>query len=297
MKVSAAMVKELRERTSLGMLECKKALTETSGDIDAAVELLRKSGQAKADKKAGRIAAEGRIVQLISDDGKTAAIVEVNCETDFVANGDEFGEFVTLIVQRVIADKPADVDALVQLAFDDDKSIEERRKEMITKLGEKISVRRFDRFDSDGGQIDGYMHGVRIGVLVDIVPGNTTLGKDVAMHIAASRPIAISEDNVAPAALAKEKDIFEVQAAESGKPAEIIEKMVAGRLRKFLSEVTLLGQPFVKDPDLSVAKLLDKSNSCVKQFVRFEVGEGIEKKVENFADEVAAQVAQSNRVC
>ncbi len=293
MSVSAAMVKELRERTSLGMLECKKALTETGGDIDAAVELLRKSGQAKADKKAGRIAAEGRIVQLISDDRKTAAIVEVNCETDFVGNGDEFGEFVGVLAQRVVTDTPADVEALAQLAFDAGKSIEERRKEMVTKLGENISIRRFQRFESDGGQLDGYMHGVRIGVLVDIAPGNTTLGKDVAMHIAASHPIAISEDDVDADALAKEKEIFEVQAAESGKPAEIIEKMVAGRIRKFLAEVTLLGQSFVKDPDLSVAKLLDKSNSSVKQFVRFEVGEGIEKKVENFAEEVAAQVAQS----
>jgi len=293
MSVSAAMVKELRERTSLGMLECKKALTETGGDIDAAVESLRKSGQAKADKKAGRVAAEGRIVQLISDDGKTAAIVEVNCETDFVANGDEFGEFSTLIAQRVISDKPADVEALTQLAFDGSKSIEERRKEMVIKLGENISVRRFERLESDGGQIDGYMHGVRIGVLVDIAPGNTTLGKDVAMHIAASRPIAVSEDDVDPLTLTKEKEIFEVQAADSGKPAEIIEKMVAGRIRKFLAEVTLLGQPFVKDPDLSVSKLLDKSNSTVKQFMRYEVGEGIEKKVENFAEEVAAQIAQS----
>jgi len=293
MSVSAAMVKELRERTSLGMLECKKALTETGGDIDAAVESLRKSGQAKADKKAGRVAAEGRIVQLISDDGKTAAIVEVNCETDFVANGDEFGEFSTLIAQRVISDKPADVEALTQLAFDGSKSIEERRKEMVIKLGENISVRRFERLESDGGQIDGYMHGVRIGVLVDIAPGNTTLGKDVAMHIAASRPIAVSEDDVDPLTLTKEKEIFEVQAADSGKPAENIEKMVAGRIRKFLAEVTLLGQPFVKDPDLSVSKLLDKSNSTVKQFMRYEVGEGIEKKVENFAEEVAAQIAQS----
>ncbi|MBL1433026.1 MAG: elongation factor Ts [Gammaproteobacteria bacterium] len=293
MSVSAAMVKELRERTSLGMLECKKALTETGSDIDAAVELLRKSGQAKADKKEGRIAAEGCIVQLISDDGKTAAIVEVNCETDFVANSDEFGEFAALIAQRVIADQPVDVAALEQLAFDASKSIDVRRKEMMAKLGEKLSIRRFQRFESDGGQLDGYMHGVRIGVLVDIAPGNTTLGKDVAMHIAASRPIAISEDDVDQATLAKEKEIFEVQAAESGKPAEIIEKMVAGRMRKFLAEVTLLGQPFVKDPDLSVAKLLDKSNSSVKQFIRFEVGEGIEKKVENFAEEVAAQVAQS----
>ena len=293
MSVSAAMVKELRERTSLGVLECKKALAEAGGDIDAAVELLRKSGQAKADKKAGRIAAEGRVAQLISDDGKTAAIVEVNCETDFVANGDEFGVFATLIAQRIIADKPVDVEALTQLAFDGSKSIEERRKEMVTKLGENITVRRFERLESDGGQLDGYMHGVRIGVLVDIAPGNTTLGKDVAMHIAASRPIAISEDNVDPATLAKEKEIFEVQAAESGKPAEIIDKMVAGRIRKFLAEVTLLGQSFVKDPDLSVAKLLDKSNSTVKQFLRYEVGEGIEKKVENFAEEVAAQIAQS----
>ena len=293
MSVSAAMVKELRERTSLGVLECKKALAEAGGDIDAAVELLRKSGQAKADKKAGRIAAEGRVAQLISDDGKTAAIVEVNCETDFVANGDEFGVFATLIAQRIIADKPVDVEALTQLAFDGSKSIEERRKEMVTKLGENITVRRFERLESDGGQLDGYMHGVRIGVLVDIAPGNTTLGKDVAMHIAASRPIAISEDNVDPATLAKEKEIFEVQAAESGKPAEIIDKMVAGRIRKFLAEVTLLGQSFVKDPDLSVAKLLDKSNSTVKQFLRYEVGEGIEKKVENFAEEVAAQITQS----
>ena len=294
MSVSAAMVKELRERTGLAMLECKKALAETDGDIDAAVELLRKSGQAKADKKAGRVAAEGRIVQVISDDGKSAALVEVNSETDFVANGDEFGDFANAVAQRVLNDNPADVEALLQLLIDGGKSIEERRKELITKLGENISVRRFERFESEGGQIDGYMHGTRIGVLVDIVPGNATLGKDVAMHIAASRPIAISEENVDPATLAKEKEIFEVQAAESGKPADIIEKMVAGRIRKFLSEVTLLGQPFVKDPDLSVAKLLDKSNSTVKHFVRYEVGEGIEKKVENFAEEVAAQVAQSS---
>ncbi len=294
MSVSAAMVKELRERTGLAMLECKKALAETDGDIDAAVELLRKSGQAKADKKAGRVAAEGRVVQVISEDGKSAAIVEINSETDFVANGDEFGEFAGLVVDRVLAEAPADVEALSQLSIDGSKTIEERRKEMITKLGENISIRRFERFESDGGQIDGYMHGVKIGVLVDIAPGNSTLGKDVAMHIAASRPIAIAEENVDPETLAKEKEIFEVQAAESGKPAEIIEKMVAGRIRKFLSEVTLLGQPFVKDPDMSVAKLLDKSNSSVKQFIRFEVGEGIEKKVENFADEVAAQVAQSS---
>lgn len=294
MSVSAAMVKELRERTGLAMLECKKALAETGGDIDAAVELLRKSGQAKADKKAGRVAAEGRVVQLISDDGKSAAIVEINSETDFVANGDEFGDFANAVAERVLSDSPADVEALAGLSIEGSKTIEERRKEMITKLGENISIRRFERFESDGGQIDGYMHGVKIGVLVDIAPGNSTLGKDVAMHIAASRPIAIAEENVDPATLAKEKEIFEVQAAESGKPAEIVEKMVAGRIRKFLSEVTLLGQPFVKDPDMSVAKLLDKSNSSVKQFIRYEVGEGIEKKVENFADEVAAQVAQSS---
>lgn len=295
MSVSAAMVKELRERTGLGMLECKKALAETAGDIDAAIELLRKSGQAKADKKAGRIAAEGQVVQVISADGKTAAMVEVNCETDFVANGDEFGSFAKAVAEKVLSNNPADVDALSALTIDGGKTIDERRRELVTKLGENISIRRFQRLHSEGGQFSGYMHGVRIGVLVDIVAGNHALGKDIAMHVAACRPIAISENDVDPAVLAKEKEIYHVQASESGKPADIVEKMVAGRVRKFLAEVTLLGQPFVKDPDVSVSKLLDKSNSKVMQFVRYEVGEGIEKKVENFAEEVAAQVAGSAR--
>jgi len=291
MAITAAMVKELRERSGAGMMECKKALVETDGDIDAAIELMRKSGQAKADKKAGRVAAEGLISIQTSGDNKSVAIAEVNCETDFVAKEAAFIEFVDNVAARVLSDKPESVDALNAMPVTDGGStIDETRKELITKIGENMSVRRFEQFDA-AGNISTYKHGVRIAVVVDIEGGDDELGKDIAMHIAASRPVCISEKDVDPALLDKEREIFVAQAAESGKPENIIEKMVEGRMKKYLKEITLMGQPFVKDPDQTVEQLLKSKGATIHRFVRMEVGEGIEKKVENFAEEVAAQMS------
>ena len=270
-------------------MECKKALTETDGDLDAAIEAMRKSGLAKADKKSGRTAAEGLVAIKTSDDNKTAAIVEVNCETDFVTKGDDFIGFVDEIAAAVLANKPADVAALSALSLSSGASIEDTRKELIAKIGENMSVRRFEIIEN-ADVIGSYKHGDRIGVVVELVGGDEALGKDIAMHIAASKPVCVSEDEVSAEALDNERNIFSAQAAESGKPADIIEKMVEGRIKKYLKEVTLLGQPFVKDPDQTVEKLLKSSNASVKRFIRFEVGEGIEKKQENFADEVMAQI-------
>ena len=293
MAISAAQVKELRERTGSGMMECKKALVEANGDMDAAAEALRKAGMAKADKKAGRVAAEGLVVIEISDDNKTAAMVEVNCETDFVAKKEDFQEFATAIARRVLADDPADIATLLGLPLHDGDatSIEEARKALIATIGENITVRRFTRVESKG-QLASYRHGVRIGVLVDVEGGDAGLGKDLAMHIAAHdpRPVCVSEDQVPEEMLASEREIFTAQARESGKPDNIIEKMIEGRIRKFLGEITLLGQSFVKDPDQSVGKLLESAGASVTGFQRMELGEGIEKKTENFADEVMAQV-------
>jgi elongation factor Ts len=293
MAISAAQVKELRERTGSGMMECKKALVEANGDMDAAAEALRKAGMAKADKKAGRVAAEGLVVIEISDDNKTAAMVEVNCETDFVAKKEDFQEFATAIARRVLADDPADIDTLLGLPLHDGDatSIEEARKALIATIGENITVRRFTRVESKG-QLASYRHGVRIGVLVDVEGGDAALGKDLAMHIAAHdpRPVCVSEEQVPEEMLASEREIFTAQARESGKPDNIIEKMIEGRIRKFLGEITLLGQSFVKDPDQSVARLLESAGASVTGFQRMELGEGIEKKTENFADEVMAQV-------
>jgi elongation factor Ts len=293
MAISAAQVKELRERTGSGMMECKKALVEANGDMDAAAEALRKAGMAKADKKAGRVAAEGLVVIEISDDNNTAAMVEVNCETDFVAKKEDFQEFATAIARRVLADDPADIDTLLGMPLHDGDatSIEEARKALIATIGENITVRRFTRVESKG-QLASYRHGVRIGVLVDVEGGNAGLGKDLAMHIAAHdpRPVCVSEDQVPEEMLAAEREIFTAQARESGKPDNIIEKMIEGRIRKFLGEITLLGQSFVKDPDQSVGKLLESAGASVTGFQRMELGEGIEKKAENFADEVMAQV-------
>jgi elongation factor Ts len=289
MAITAALVKELRERTGAGMMECKKALTETDGDLDAAIEAMRKSGLAKADKKSGRTAAEGLIAIKASDDNKTAAIVEVNCETDFVTKGDDFIGFVDEIAACVLANKPADVEALSGMALSSGASIEDTRKELIAKIGENMSVRRFEIIEN-ADVIGSYKHGDRIGVVVELEGGDEALGKDIAMHIAASKPICISENEVPAEALENERNIFSAQAAESGKPADIIEKMVEGRIKKYLKEITLLGQPFVKDPDQTIEKLLKSNNASVKRFIRFEVGEGIEKKQENFADEVMAQI-------
>ncbi len=291
MAITAALVKELRERTGAGMMECKKALVETDGDIELAIENMRKSGQAKAAKKAGRIAAEGVIVIKASDDGKKVAMAEVNCETDFVAKDDNFLSFANAVVERVLDSDVADVEALNALPLHEgeDTTVEEARQALVSKIGENMSVRRFVRMETDG-QIASYRHGVRIGVLVEMAGGDEELGRDLAMHIAASNPVCVEEKDVPEDLLAKEKEIIEAQAKESGKPENIIEKMVEGRLRKYLSEVTLVGQPFVKDPDTTVGKLLESKGAGVNQFVRFEVGEGIEKKQENFAEEVAAQM-------
>jgi elongation factor Ts len=293
MQITAAMVKELRERTGSGMMECKKALQEAGGDIDTAIENMRKSGLAKADKKAGRVAAEGRIAIKISDDGKTAAIVEVNCETDFVSGGDDFLDFVNAVAVAALENKPESVEALVSLTIDGGQSIEERRKEMVSRIGENIQVRRFEIMSADNAAFGSYLHGTRIGVLIGMENGKEELIKDVAMHIAASKPTCVTEDQVPPEVLEKEREILIAQAQDSGKPQDIIEKMVDGRIRKYLAEITLVGQPFVKDPDKTVGALLKDEGANVTGFVRFEVGEGIEKKQENFADEVMAQVNAS----
>jgi len=271
-------------------MECKKALVETDGNIDAAIKHLRKTSAVKADKKAGRIAAEGLLAIEISDDGKRAVIVEVNCETDFVTKEKEFQEFVSNIAKRALTDSPADVAALAAMAITDaDKtSIEEARKNLIAKIGENMSLRRFELHQVSGA-IASYMHGSRIGVLVDLDGGDETLGKDIAMHIAASRPTCISADEVDQDLIAKEREIYEAKAQQDGKPDNIIAKIVEGQVKKYLKEITLMGQPFVKDPDQTIEQLLENANASVTRFIRFEVGEGIEKKQDNFAEEVMAQ--------
>ncbi|MGR9043863.1 MAG: translation elongation factor Ts [Gammaproteobacteria bacterium] len=289
MSITAAMVKELRERTGSGMMECKKALVETNGDLDAAIENMRKAGLAKADKKSGRTAAEGVVGVKVSDDGKTAAIVDVNCETDFVAKGDDFVNFVNSVSEALLNADIESLEHLLEMQLANGKTVDEVRRELIAKLGENITVRRFEKFNAEGG-VSCYLHGSKIGVLVELSQADEELGKDIAMHIAAINPSCISEEQVSEEAIQKEKEIFSAQALESGKPAEIVEKMISGRIKKFLAEVTLLGQPFVKDDKVTVGKLLESKGNSVVRFVRFEVGEGIEKKEENFADEVMAQV-------
>jgi elongation factor Ts len=291
MAITASLVKELRERTGAGMMECKKALEETNGDIEVAIENMRKSGQAKAAKKPGRIAADGVIKVAISADGKSAAMVEVNCETDFVAKDENFQSFADAIANRALNSDVADVEALVALPLHEGEAttIEEARQALISKIGENMTVRRMMRF-STSGVLSSYLHGNRIGVVVD-TDQNADLGRDVAMHVAAVNPVCIDESGVPAELLEKERDIVVTQAQESGKPADIIEKMVEGRMRKYLAEITLVGQAFVKDPDTTVGKLLSSSGVTLNSFNRFEVGEGIEKKSENFRDEVMAQAA------
>ncbi|HEX5055059.1 MAG TPA: translation elongation factor Ts [Gammaproteobacteria bacterium] len=289
MQITAAMVKELRELTGAGMMECKKALTEAGGNTEAAIEWMRKNGLAKADKKAGRVAAEGVIALATAKDQKAACMIEINCETDFVARGDDFRNFVDQVSAVALEKAPADLDALLKLPLKDGTVIETQRKALVAKIGENIQIRRFVRIASQG-VVGAYSHGGRIGVLVEMVGGDINLAKDIAMHVAASRPVCVSENDVPAEHLQKEKEILVAQAAQSGKTGDIVEKMVQGRLKKYLAEVTLLGQPFVKDPDQSVGKLLKAAAATVKSFHRFEVGEGIEKKEENFAEEVMAAV-------
>jgi len=293
MQITAAMVKELRERTGSGMMECKKALQDAGGDIDAAIENMRKAGLAKADKKAGRVAAEGRVAIKISDDGKTAVIAEVNCETDFVSGGDDFMDFVGEVAAVALDNRPASLEALLELPIEAGQSVEDKRKALVSKIGENIQVRRFELMDAGAGTFGSYLHGTRIGVLLSVENGKDELIKDIAMHIAASKPTCVTEDQVPAELLDKEREILIAQAQDSGKPQDIIEKMVEGRIRKYLAEITLVGQPFVKDPDKTVGALLKDVGASVIGFVRYEVGEGIEKKQENFADEVMAQVNAS----
>jgi elongation factor Ts len=288
MAVTAALVKELRERTGLGMMECKKALVETDGDLEQAIDNLRKSGQAKAAKKAGRTAADGAVVALVSDDGKTGVIVEVNSETDFVARDDNFKGFCDKVAQLVLDTKETDVEKLKDASVDG-STLEEVRTALIQKIGENIQVRRAQVVESADGVVGAYIHGGKIGVLVALNGGDQELGKDVAMHVAASNPQVVNPDDVPEETVAKEKEIFSAQAKESGKPDEIIEKMVTGRINKFLKEVSLVEQPFVKDPDTTVGKLVKNAGASVLGFIRYEVGEGIEKEEVDFAAEVMAQ--------
>ena len=289
MSITAAMVKELRERTGSGMMECKKALVESNGDLEAAIEQMRKSGLAKADKKSGRTAAEGIIGIKVSDDEKTAVIVDINSETDFVAKGDDFIAFVDNVTVALLAADTVETEEQLLALEINGATIEHTRRELIAKLGENITIRRFQKYSSEGG-VAGYLHGSRIGVIVNLAKADAELGKDVAMHVAASKPICVNADQVDPVLVKKEKGIFTAQALESGKPEAIIEKMITGRIKKYLAEVTLEGQAFIKDPDVTVGKLVAGKDNSVVDFCRFEVGEGIEKKEENFAEEVMAQV-------
>jgi elongation factor Ts len=291
MSISANLVKDLRERTGAGMMECKKALVDSSGDIDAAVELLRTRGQAKAEKKAGRIAAEGQILTAVSAGGDVTAIMEVNCETDFVAKDENFQRFARAAAELAAREQPATVEQLMALRLPEGQSLEEARRDLVAKIGENIGIRRFE-YVRPAGKLAGYFHGTRIGVLVDVEGGDADLGRDLAMHIAASNPRYLSPDEVPETLRANERRILTEQAAGEGKPPEIVAKMVEGRLRKYLNEIALVGQPFVKDPDTSIAKLLKDRGARVHRFVRLEVGEGIEKKSENIAEAVAAMHSQ-----
>jgi elongation factor Ts len=296
MNITADTVKQLRERTGAGMMECKKALVETKGDLDAAAELMRKSGLAKADKKAARVAAEGTIA--VHRSGKIAAMVEVNCETDFVARSEEFQGFARDVAQAALEHPAPSVAALVELKVSG-STLEERRRALIAKIGENIAVRRFVRVSSAGrdgsghagpGALGDYLHGTRIGSLVALEGGDEALARDLAMHVAAINPAYVDASAVPAEILDKEREILTEQTKGEKKPPEIIAKMVEGRLRKYLAEITLLGQPFVKDPDITVEKLLKKSGARVVEFVRYEVGAGIEKKQDDFVGEVMAQV-------
>jgi len=291
--ISAAMVKELRERTASGMMECKRALVEAEGDMELAIENMRKSGLAKADKKSGRIAAEGIIGVKVSEDGKAVAIVDINCETDFVAKADDFVGFVNSVTVALLnADNIETEEQLLAMPLEDGISVDEMRRGLISKLGENITVRRFERFKATEGGTACYLHGSKIGVIVELATPDQELGKDIAMHIAASKPVCVSADQVSADTIAKEKEIFLAQQEDKikGKPADIVEKMIAGRVGKFLAEVTLLGQPFIKDDKMTIAQLVASKGNNALRFMRFEVGEGIEKKEENFAEEVMAQV-------
>lgn len=294
MSISAAMVMKLRERTGAGMMECKKFLVATNGDIELAITEMRKSGQAKADKKADRIAAEGVIAIARSADGHRAVMLEINSETDFVARDVNFTTFATQAAETALKTQVATVEALSnETLLGTQITVEQARQELVAKIGENIKLRRLEQMHSEG--VTGhYLHGNRIGVLVALKQGEESLAKDLAMHIAASRPVVISRDQVSAEAIENEREIFAAQARESGKPQDIIDKMVDGRISKFVDEVSLSGQAFVKDPNIKVGQLLKQKNAEVLSFTRYEVGEGIEKKEDNFVEEVMAQVRETS---
>jgi len=293
MAVTAEAVKALRERTGAGMMECKKALVEANGDLEAAAEAMRKSGLAKADKKAGRIAAEGVVVIERSTDGKSVALVEVNSETDFVAREKDFQSFAASVARAALEAKPASLEALNAVKLPAGQTVEETRRALIARIGENIGVRRFEVV-SGSAPLGTYLHGSRIGTVVVLEGGDASLGHDLAMHVAAINPQYLSAEDVPADQVEKEREIFIAQAATDpklqGKPKEVLVKATEGKLRKFLGEITLLGQPFVKDDKQAVAEVLKRSNAKVLRFVRYEVGAGIEKKQEDFAAEVMAQV-------
>ncbi len=289
MSITAAMVKELRQKTDAPMMACKKALQQVDGDMEAAIKALREAGEAKAAKRASKTAAEGVVLAAASNDGKAAFIVDVNSETDFVARDESFAAFAQNVLQKGLATNVADVEALSALALEGDLTVEAARQQLISKLGENIQIRRVARLNA-AGVVGHYCHGSRIGVLVALDQNNPELARDIAMHVAATSPQAIAPEDVSQDLIAKEREIFIAQAKESGKPEAIIAKMVDGRVNKFLKEVSLTSQPFVKDPSRSVADLLKEHGATIEAFVRFEVGEGIEKETQNFADEVMAQV-------
>jgi len=295
MEISAALVKDLRERTGAGMMDCKKALLESGGDIEGAIDAMRKSGVAKAEKKAGRVAAEGLVLYREYAGGNGGLLLEVNCETDFVAKDENFLGFANGaadVAQRSGVESIEELETQKMLSGDGTR-LDEARKQLVAKLGENISVRRIARLHSKGGRVSAYIHNGRIGVLVDLHGGDVELARDIAMHIAASRPLCLAEADLSVEMLAREREIYRAQASDTGKPDEIIEKMVTGKLAKYINEVTLLGQPFVKDPDTTVGKLLKTRGASVVAFLRVEVGEGIERKTGNFAEEVMAQARGS----
>ncbi|MGH8672538.1 MAG: translation elongation factor Ts [Burkholderiales bacterium] len=291
-EITAEMVKELRARTDVGMMECKKALVEANGDMDAAEQILRVTSGVKAGKASGRVAAEGMVAIHIEAGGTLGAMLEVNCETDFVAKNHEFAEFAAALAGIVVQQHPVDVTALAGLAMASGDRVEAARQGLVLKLGENITLRRFVCVKAVG-HLSSYVHAHRIGVLVDLSGGDAALGRDLAMHVAASKPVCVGKQDVPPGLLAKEREIYSAQAAESGKPANIIEKMLEGRVAKYLAEITLLGQPFVKDPDQSIEKLLKARNARVNSFTLFVVGQGIEKKTSDFAAEVMAQAGKA----
>ncbi|MCB1603702.1 MAG: translation elongation factor Ts [Gammaproteobacteria bacterium] len=288
MSITASMVKELRERTGAGMMECKNALVASNGDIEVAIEEMRKSGAAKAAKKSSRVAAEGVIKIAISDDGKKVTMVEINSETDFVAKDANFLLFADKVVNAAVQSGTEDVAELMTQSVEGG-DLETVREALVAKIGENIQVRRITQMQASEGIFAHYLHGVKIGVVVNLSKDDAELAKDIAMHIAAVNPDFVKESDVPAEVVAKEKEILMAQVEESGKPAEIVEKMIGGRLRKFLAGITLYGQAFVKDPDVTVEKLLKSSGADVLSFTRMEVGEGIEKKEDNFAEEVMAQ--------